>query len=110
MVMRHAPVSRLVVCSLVALLLACAQQPARGQTFTWNNPLGGTFGVGTNWTPAGPPSTTSQLAQFNLANTYTVSFAANTANASLNFQNGTVTFLGAGAGRTYSLAGIANLT
>src|SRR5205085_11887261 len=59
--------------------------------FVWNNSAGGTYGLSTNWTPAGPPGV-ADTARFSLANSYTVNLAANQSASFLDVIVGTPTF------------------
>jgi T5SS/PEP-CTERM-associated repeat protein len=98
---------RLLLVLLAIVMAVFLSSAARGQTFTWNDPAGGTFSDGTNWTPAGPPGA-GQNANFNLNNTYTVSFNGSPTNANLTQSQGTVTFdLFDIVNRTYTLTGTA---
>ena len=67
---------------------------AWGQS-TWTNTSGGLWNTAGNWS-AGVP--TAELALFNLANTYTVTYDISPSITTFEIQNGTVTF--ALAGRT----------
>ncbi len=63
--------------ALIVAVMACAMAAgvASAQTnYDWNNASGGNFSTPGNWTPAGPPSTTTHIARFPIANTYTVNF------------------------------------
>src|SRR5438874_1972864 len=62
---------------------------AQAQTLTWNNAAGGSFHTASNWTPAGPPGA-ANTANFNLNNTYTVSFTSGVLTANLTQSQGNV--------------------
>lgn len=60
---------------VLATFLAAAG-PAIGQTFTWNNPSGGNWNVGTNWS-GGTVPTAGQNAVIDLSGTFSVSLTDN---------------------------------
>ena len=69
-------------------------------SIAWSNPSDGAFGTGTNWTGASPAGA-NDIAAFNVAGTYTVTFAADAANERMLVRGGHVTLdLG---GHTYGL-------
>jgi T5SS/PEP-CTERM-associated repeat protein len=75
---------------------------AFAQTFDWIDTAGGLFNDAANWSPAGgPPSDETELALFDLNNTYTVFFESSVTNDHVSVDNGNVTF--ALGGETYSL-------
>lgn len=87
----------------VGLVLGgCFPTATWGQTLSWNNPAGGSFHLGSNWTPSGPPGVT-QSALFNLSSSYFVTFTSNVENRGLTVSRGAVAF-NIGAGNTYTLS------
>src|SRR4051812_44964805 len=79
---------------MLALSLATLQStfaPAIARANDWTNTLGGTFGVSTNWN-GGAPGTTG-TANFNLPNTYTVSFSAAPTNLLFTQSAGNLTLI-----------------
>ena len=61
----------------LALAALCAAATASAQTtYDWNNPLGGDYFNTGNWSPNVVPTST-HVARFALANTYTVTFSGN---------------------------------
>ena len=81
-----------------AVLLLILDQHCRADTHTWDgngaSPPNGTYQTVNNWNPNSVPAT-SDTTQFNLSDTYTVAFNANTACYQLNATAGTVTFISA---------------
>ncbi len=83
-------------CAAAAFVLAAAA-PAAAQNKFWITSAGGSFPTAANWsTSAGgaggaAPPAAAETANFTLANTYTVGFAANVTNTGLVVSNGTVT-------------------
>src|SRR5437588_9103953 len=74
-----------------ALLLAAAgAAPAWGSDILWTNPAGGNFGTGGNWLGNTPPGG-GDVADFSLANSYTVTFGGNANAAGLVAHGGTIT-------------------
>src|SRR4029078_12211831 len=71
---------------------ALCMPAAQASTFTWNNAAGGTFATASNWTPTGPPSTSADVADFNLNAIYNVNFGTSATIGSLNLTAGVVTF------------------
>jgi T5SS/PEP-CTERM-associated repeat protein len=88
----------------VAVQSAWVVSAARAADYTWNNPGGGDYATGTNWTPSAPaggPGNTDRSV-FNLNNVYTVTFAANVENAGFQQSQGDITF-NIGTARTYTV-------
>ena len=55
---------------------SCVFSTARGATYSWNNPAGGSWSIASNWSPSGIPGE-GDIANVTLAGTYTVSLSAN---------------------------------
>ena len=96
-------------CRLAAALGAAVQSAlfvsvVGAADFTWNNPAGGAYATGTNWTPNAPAGGPGVLDRsiFNLNNTYSVTFGANVENAGFQQSQGEVTF-DIGSGRSYTV-------
>ena len=78
----------------------------RAQTFTWNNPAGGVYGTGSNWSPFGPPTTTAHTAVFSDQAVYTVTLNANHAVGALR-ETGVNQKTFNAAGRTFDVLSLA---
>jgi hypothetical protein len=68
----------------------------------WNEPLGGAFNNGANWTPMGVPIPGDQ-AFFSLPDIFTVTFPASSANTSTFVTDGEVTMLTTAVVQTYTV-------
>src|SRR5688500_13763317 len=91
-----ASVRRADVVGVAALVISAALPAARADTFEWDKPANGFFATAGNWNnlsgaDVGPPAV-GDMAQFNEAGSYTVSFDANAASDYLEVQAGNVTF------------------
>ena len=97
-------IQRLVIvfAACTGLWLACER--AKGTAFSWSVAQSGLFNTGANWTPAGPPATSSDTAEFNLNGAYTVTFQTNLTNSLFNVDNGFVAFALSGTTYTTTLA------
>ncbi|MBU6412258.1 MAG: hypothetical protein KGS45_02185 [Planctomycetes bacterium] len=84
---------RLAHSTLIALASGSLCSIAPGQVLSWANSSGGFASTPTNWSPAQMPSASSQL-QFNLSNTFTVTYTSN-APSSLShvYKRGTVSLI-----------------
>jgi T5SS/PEP-CTERM-associated repeat protein len=90
----------------VALLLsAAACLPVHAANIPWTNTVGGNFNVTANWNSgAGPVPVAADVAQFNIANTYTVTFNLSPINSGLSVGGSNVSFRpDTVASRTYAL-------
>jgi len=70
-------------------------------TYSWNINASGLFETAANWSPAGPPVTNLDIANFDQTGTYTVTFQTSKTNNAFTVGNGNVTF--ALSGQTYTL-------
>src|SRR4051794_31872954 len=78
---------------LAAAFSACIPSAALAGTSNWTNTAGGNFNTPANWnSTAGPVPGASDIAQFNINNTYTTTFDSSPNNALLNVLQGTVSF------------------
>jgi hypothetical protein len=83
---------------LAVIVLSFVLTPTRpayaqfGFLYTWTNPVGGSYPVGSNWSPFGVPDASNEGADFNLNATYNVQLADNYSVGTLNVSSGTVTF------------------
>ena len=76
---------------LVLGLAGASAAPGGGLPRSWTNSLGGSFQVDSNWNPRGVPGALD-TAIFDLADAYTVTFAAGPSAELLNVSEGDVTF------------------
>jgi T5SS/PEP-CTERM-associated repeat protein len=85
------------ILAVVSLSLAIApSRPARAQfgfLYSWTNPNGGSYPVGSNWSPFGVPDASNEGADFNLNATYNVQLAANYTVGQLDVSQGGVAFV-----------------
>ena len=88
---------------LAALVLALACIETRAADRTWNNAAGGNFNDNANWSDTTAPANTD-IAVFNLAGTYTVTFPAHEVTNQLRIDGADPTFNL--AGKIYSNNGI----
>ncbi len=79
--------------AIVACALLVGRHTAVAADFFWNNPAGGVFTIGSNWTPTGPPKATDN-AIFNLG---TSGYSVNGGQGNLIIRNDTVSFPAFGA-------------
>jgi T5SS/PEP-CTERM-associated repeat protein len=91
---------RSLILLIAAALITLASEPAWGTGFSWSVAQNGLFNTPANWTPAGPPTTSADTAEFNLNGAYTVTFQTNVTNSLFGVDNGSVTF--ALSGTTYT--------
>src|SRR5258706_717530 len=77
---------------------------ARAVSYSWNINASGLFDTAANWSPAGPPGTSADVANFDQTGTYTVTFQTSRANNVVTVGNGNVKF--ALSGQTYSLTSL----
>ncbi|TVQ31811.1 MAG: hypothetical protein EA376_07410 [Phycisphaeraceae bacterium] len=86
--------------SFIAAIAAGAGAPIALAQVSWENPSGGSYHIGANWSSMAVPGPSDRV-EFNLADAYTVDFSAAATNERLRVRNGQVTFdLG---GATYTL-------
>jgi len=80
--------------AFLALVVACAafSNSVTAATYDWTNNAGGAFSTPANWSPAGGPPGSSDIARFGNASTYTVTFGTLTTVNTLTQTQGDVTF------------------
>src|SRR5688572_6583583 len=97
----------------VALAVAGALAPAavaRAVNIPWTNAAGGNFGLATNWNSgAGPVPGVNDTAQFNIANTYTVTLNVDPSVQTVQVGGSNVTFANSVGGRTVTTSGNLNV-
>jgi hypothetical protein len=101
---------RILICSALSAAAGLLSIAAPARAIDWSNTAGGNFGAGTNWAGGIVPGTTD-LARFNLNNTYTTNFDIGPTNAALLVSLGNVTFRSNGTnGRVYNVSGTASVS
>lgn len=92
-----------------AVLVNCADIRAQGFLYFWNNPAGGSYNTGGNWSPFGVPNDNTEGAEFDLNATYTVTFLTNVGTSLAEVASGNVTFDldSSGIPRTYTVQNLA---
>ncbi|MCA9294931.1 MAG: hypothetical protein KC983_00405, partial [Phycisphaerales bacterium] len=93
--MRHQVIAAGLVTTLCAMNAAAVDR-------NWNEPLGGAFNVGTNWTPAGSPIPGDQ-AFFGLPDIFTVTFPGSSANTSTFVTDGDMLWTTTTVVQTYTV-------
>jgi len=78
-----------IVCA--ALLSIAIDGTARAATFSWSNASGGNYSTAANWTPAGGPPGSGDIAQLTLPNTYAINYTTSPTINTLTQTQGDVT-------------------
>ena len=101
----HRPALRPRQLALAALALLAAA-PARATTYTWLN-AGSDFTAGANWSPAGPPASATDLAQFTTRGTFGSAAVGPVVNSAVNTR---LWFGNTATGGGYTLSGTGSVT